>query len=196
MLSLAGFLFAEDKLGIFEGASDVGNPSQRGSVAFDAAKKEYRVTGGGANIFEKKDDFYFVWRKISGDVTITADLKIESEGVGRRKAGLMLRKSLETAAVYADVVVHGDGLTALQYREKAGDMTIGKPSALKAPTRIRLERRGDTITAWAGNADGTLQQLGSAKLNIGDPVYVGLAVCPHNDKASLTAAFSGVTIQP
>ena len=32
-------------LGIFEGASDVGTPSHKGSVVYDAERKEYRVTG-------------------------------------------------------------------------------------------------------------------------------------------------------
>src|SRR6266508_2257222 len=99
-------------LGIFEGASDVGSPSHKGSVVYDAARKEYRVTGGGNNMWGGRDDFFFVWRKVTGDVVITARLKIITGGVAHRKAGLFIRKDLEPGSVYADAVVHDSGLTA------------------------------------------------------------------------------------
>ncbi|MFN7995760.1 MAG: hypothetical protein U0Q18_19270 [Bryobacteraceae bacterium] len=101
-------------LGIFEGASDVGTPSHKGSVAYDQTRKEYRVTGGGNNMWFGRDDFFFVWKKMTGDVIITANLKIVAEGVPHRKAGLVIRQNLEPGSVYADAVVHGSGLTALQ----------------------------------------------------------------------------------
>jgi regulation of enolase protein 1 (concanavalin A-like superfamily) len=196
-LCCASALWAQDsgRFGIFDGASDVGNPSHKGSVTYDTAKKEYRITGGGNNIWAAKDDFYFAWKKISGDVVLTANLKIESPGNGHRKAGLMIRKELETGSLYADIMVHGDGLTGIQYREKADDITRGLHFPISGPTRIRIERRRNTIAVWAGKEGSPFQELGSTDVRIGDPVYVGLAVCPHDDKASLTAVFSDVTIE-
>jgi TolB protein len=194
---LAGAALAQDagKFGIFEGASDVGNPAQKGSVTYDAAKKEYRVTGGGNNIWMTKDDFYFVWKKLPGDVILTANLKFDSPGLGHRKAGLMIRKDLETGSPYADMMVHGDGLTGLQFREKADDTTRGIRFPISGPTRIRIERRRNAITVWAGKEGSPFQEIGATDINIGSPVYVGLAVCPHDDKTSLTAVFSDVTIE-
>src|ERR1041385_7368624 len=87
-------------LGIFEGASDIGTPSHKGTVAYDVARKEYRVTGGGNNMWAGRDDFFFVWKKISGDVAITANVKIVSGGAPHRKAGLIVRKDLEPGSVY------------------------------------------------------------------------------------------------
>jgi hypothetical protein len=40
-------------LGIFTNSGDVGSPAHKGSVEFDAAKGEYRITGSGANIWAK-----------------------------------------------------------------------------------------------------------------------------------------------
>lgn len=194
---LPGALWAQDsgKFGIFESASDVGNPSVKGSVSYDAAKKQYRVTGGGNNIWMARDDFYFVWKKLSGNVVMTANIKFDSPGAEHRKAGLMIRKDLETGSPYADIMVHGNGLTGLQYREKANDVTRGVRFPISGPTRIRIERRRNGITVWAGKDGGALQELGATDVNIGNPVYVGLAVCPHDDKTSLTAVFSDVTIE-
>src|ERR1039458_8195556 len=125
MLGLAGTAAAQTagSLGIFEGAADVGAPAHKGSVVYDAARKEYRITGGGENMWGGHDDFFFVWRKVTGDVVITAHLKIVTDGAPHRKAGLIIRKDLETGAVYADAVVHGSGLTSLQWREKPDDVT-------------------------------------------------------------------------
>jgi regulation of enolase protein 1 (concanavalin A-like superfamily) len=196
-ICLAGAVMAQEagKFGVFEGASDVGNPSQKGSVTYDAAKKEYRVTGGGNNIWAAKDDFYFVWKKLSANVILTATLKIDSAGLGHRKAGLMIRKDFETGSPYADIMVHGDGLTGLQYREKADDITRGVRFPISGPTRIRIERRGNAISVWAGKEGSPFQELGATDVGLGNPVYVGLAVCPHDDKASLTAVFSDVTLE-
>src|SRR4051794_32644903 len=77
-------------LGIFEGSGDIGTPSHKGSVVYDAARKEYRITGGGNNMWAARDDFFFVWKKITGDVVITANVKIVSEGAPHRKAGLLI----------------------------------------------------------------------------------------------------------
>src|SRR5215469_6631681 len=105
-LTLAGTAVAQlaGDLGIFEGAGDVGKPAHKGSVVYDAARKEYRITGGGDNMWAARDDFFFVWRKVTGDVVITANLKIISDGAPHRKAALILRKDLEPGSVYADSV--------------------------------------------------------------------------------------------
>src|SRR5262249_9421344 len=101
----------------------------------------------------------------------------------------------ETGSPYADVMIHGNGLTGLQYREKADEITRGIRFPVSGPTRIRLERRRNAITLYTGVEGGPLTEAGATDVNIGDPVYVGLAVCPHDDKASLTAVFSDVTIE-
>jgi TolB protein len=181
-------------VGIFEGASDVGTPSHKGSVVYDEARKEYRVTGGGANMWAARDDFFFVWKKVSGDVALTANLKIVSDGVAHRKAGLIIRQNLEAGSVYADAIVHGSGLTALQWREKPGEVTRTIHFPIEGPTQLRLERRRNSITLFAGPEGGALKELGSTELAPFNPVYAGLAVCAHDDKAETVAVFSDVQV--
>ncbi|MGH7249015.1 MAG: biopolymer transporter TolR, partial [Pseudomonadota bacterium] len=89
-----GLLFAQ--VGIFENHGDIGDTPQKGSITYDASTGEYRVTGGGANIWATTDAFQFAWKQISGDVTITADVHFVGMGaVAHRKAVLMVRQSLE-----------------------------------------------------------------------------------------------------
>ena len=61
------------------------------------------------------DAFQFAWKKISGDVEISADVSFPNSGGNEhKKAVLMLRQSLDADSVYADVALHGNGLTSLQ----------------------------------------------------------------------------------
>ncbi len=180
---------------MFEGATDVGTPSHKGSVTYDDARKEYRVTGGGNNMWGARDDFFFVWRKVTGDVVITANLKIVSDGAPHRKAGLIIRKDLEPGSVYTDAVVHGSGLTALQWREKPDDVTRTIHFPVDGPVRLRLERRRNAVTLYAGKEGGALTEMGSTEVAPFSPVYAGIGVCAHDDKAETTAVLSNVTVE-
>ena len=144
-------------VGAFDDHGDVGVTPKAGSAAFDDSARTYRITGGGANMWAATDAFQFVWKKVSGDVAITADVEFVGEGaVGHRKAAVILRQSLDADSAYADVAAHGDGLTSLQYRPTPGAETLEVRSELKGPKRLRLERRGNEFTMWVGEPGGTL----------------------------------------
>src|ERR1700733_7750949 len=63
-----------EPVGIFEGHDDVGTVLHAGSVDFDAAKHTYTISGSGENMWFSADAFQFVWKKVSGDVTLAADI--------------------------------------------------------------------------------------------------------------------------
>jgi hypothetical protein len=188
---------ATGKFGAFDASTDVGTVERPGSVEFNAATGEYRVTGGGENMWKETDAFHFVHRQLSGDVALTAKVALLGEGGNaHRKAGLIVRQSLEADAPYVDVMAHGEGLIALQYRDAKGAVTKDIKSTVKAPATLKLERHGDEFTAAAAPAaGGDFQPIGSVKVSLKDPVYVGLAVCAHDPKASTSASFSEVTIK-
>ncbi|MBZ5618590.1 MAG: hypothetical protein LAQ69_07690 [Acidobacteriia bacterium] len=199
LLGLAAVCLAAT-LGQFESSNDVGVTPQKGKVEFDAATSEYRVTGGGDNIWAAADAFQFAWKKMSGDVALTADVHFIGTGaVAHRKAALMIRQGLDADSAYADVALHGDGLTSLQYRPTAAAMTLETKqeakSDLTAPVRIRIERRGDRFTMRAGKPGEPLTTTGPATVTLHDPVYVGLAVCSHDANVLETAVFSNVSVQ-
>jgi hypothetical protein len=134
------------ELGIFSHQSDIGNVARAGTVNFDPAKGEYLIAGGGENMWFTNDAFHFVWKEMSGDFTLTADVKfIGTGGNPHRKACLLVRQSLQSGSVYADVAFHGSGLTALQYRDTPDGSTHEIQSDISAPARMRIEKRGDYI---------------------------------------------------
>jgi TolB protein len=189
-------------LGIFEGHSDVGSVLHAGSVEYDAAKRTYTVAGSGENMWFAADAFQFVWKKVSGDVTLTADISfIGAGGEAHRKAVLMVRQSLDADAPYADVARHGDGLTSLQARDEKGVNTTEVQSATKAPTRVRIAKRGDYFYMWtvteprpSGSGEDLQFSGGSMRVPLHDPFYVGLGVCSHNKDVVEKAVFSNVDL--
>ena len=94
-----------EALGPFESNTDVGITPKKGAVEFDG-NSEFKVVGGGANIWGATDAFQYVWKKVSGDIALTADVRFVGAGaVAHRKAALMIRQSLDPGAAYADVAL-------------------------------------------------------------------------------------------
>jgi hypothetical protein len=192
-LVLAGGAAAQ---GVFESHGDVGVTPKTGAVEFDAATADYRVTGGGADIWGAEDALQFAWKRLSGDVTLTADIRFMGAGaVANRKAVLMVRQDLTAGSAYADVALHGDGHTALQFRPAAGAATGEITSTIRSPLRLRIERRGNTFTAFAGKPGEELTTLGTQSVDLAGPVYAGIGVCSHDANILETAVFSNVRLE-
>ncbi|MDR3700862.1 MAG: hypothetical protein P4L56_14550 [Candidatus Sulfopaludibacter sp.] len=186
------------KIGAFTNSGDVGGPAIKGSTAFDAAKGQYRITGAGANIWAKEDQFQYVWREMSGNMAVTATLEFLGEGFEHRKAGIMLRQTLDTDSPYIDIVVHGNGMPGLQWRNTKGDITnaVDFPFDGPAKYRLKLVRQGSAVTVWIARNGAELKELGHTQVQLGNPVMVGLAVCSHKADASDTVIFSDVSVEP
>ncbi len=183
-------------VGNFEAHGDVGDAPKAGSIEYDSASGEYRVTGGGANLWEKVDAFQFAWKKMSGDINMTADIHFIGTGKeNHRKALLMIRQSLDANSPYADVALHGDGLTSLQFRTAAGADTDEVRSTVTGPVRIRIERRGNQFTIRVGKPGERLTASAPVTVALQDPVYVGIGVCSHDAQVIETAVFSNVSVE-
>src|ERR1700745_1873870 len=90
--------------------------------------------------------FQVVWKKVSGDVTLTADISfLTKTGNEHKKAALMLRQSLDADSVYADVALHASKLTSLQFRDEKGAITREIQSNISPPKRLRIAKRGDYV---------------------------------------------------
>src|SRR2546427_4820508 len=183
--------------GIFESHGDVGTVLHPGSVEYDAAKGSYTIAGSGENMWFASDAFQFVWKKMSGDVTLSADISFLGKGVNEhRKAVLMIRQSLEADSPYADVALHGSGLTSLQYRGEKGAATHEIQANVSAPKRLRIVKRGAYFSMWLADENGKFQLAsGSTRIALKDPFYVGIGVCSHDDKVVEKAVFSKVDLK-
>jgi Tol biopolymer transport system component len=189
---------ANGRLGIFSEETDVGGVAKAGSAVFDSTSGEYRITGGGDNMWATNDAFHFVWTKLSGDLKLAARVQIVgTNGNAHRKACLIIRQSLAPDAIYVDVACHGNGLTALQYREAQGGVTREIQSNISAPDRVQIEKRGEYFSiALAASGDTPQNAGGYLRVPIQGEFEVGLGVCAHDNQATEQAVFSDVQLTP
>jgi Tol biopolymer transport system component len=188
-------------LGLFESQSDVGSVSPAGTASYDAKAGSYTITSAGANLWARKDAFRFVWKKMSGDVALTAEIAWPPVAYGHepnphRKALLMVRQSLDEDSAYVDAAPHGNGLTALQYRPEKGANTWDIELNTAAPQIVRLEKRGDTFTMYLSLHGEPLHQVGaSTKLHFEAPFYVGIGLTAHDAATTDKVVFRHVTLE-
>lgn len=187
-------------LGIFDGQSDVGAVDPPGSAQFDASTGIYTLTSSGANLWGTTDGFHFLWKKVSGDMALAADIEFpvktgtHSE---HRKAILIFRQTLDADSAYADAAQHGSGLTGLQFRQARGEATQSIELNIDAPARVRLEKRGDTFTMYVSLHGEPLHQSGAAiKLHLDEPFYAGVGLSAHDAHAVETATFAHLEFTP
>jgi hypothetical protein len=184
-------------LGLFEDHADIGPVLHAGSVSFDQANHSYSITASGENMWSTADAFHFLWKKFSGDVSMTADMAFPTKtGNPHKKAVLMIRQSLDADSAYVDAALHVEGLTSLQSRGEKGGATHEVGIASAAATRLRLEKRGANFYMYIARAGEELHLGGgSMRLELQEPFYIGLGVCAHDKDAVETAVFSNVSIE-
>lgn len=183
-------------LGVFEGHADIGKPKLVGHATWNAASQEYVLTAAGVNMWEARDEFHMAWRKLEGDFILQARVEFLGAGVDpHRKAGLIVRSSLEEDAAYVDGALHaGDGLTTLQFRRSRGALTEQLEAAVQGADVVQLERRGDTYIFSAARFGAPFVTREIVDLKLGATVYAGLFLCSHNADVKETAVFRNVRV--
>ncbi|MCU0788805.1 MAG: biopolymer transporter TolR [Verrucomicrobia bacterium] len=188
-------LSQDNPLGQFDGCGDVGSPKIAGHARYDAARQAYHLSGSGTNMWFGADEFHFLWKRMKGDFILRARLQFMGKGVDpHRKAGWMVRPSLEPDAPYADCAEHGDGLTSLQFRPAPGADTGQVVLAITNANILQLERKGGTYIFSAAREGDPFVAGQVTNLTLGEEVYVGLYVCSHNGDAVEEARFDNVRI--
>lgn len=189
-------------IGIFRGQSDVGSAVVPGSATYNATSKEYTIQSAGYNIWYSRDEFRFLWSKMSGDVSLGADVTFpNAEGFGDRKAVLVIRQSLDDDAKEVVVGEHGTGMLHLAVRPEAGAMMkdmqfrFGGMLDKVMAKRIGIEKRGNALTLYASLKGEPMHPLGPPiELEITGPFYVGIGFCSHLPATSDTVVLSGVDL--
>ena len=190
-------------LGIFAGQSDIGAPLLPGSAKYNAITKQYTINSASYNIWYFRDEFRYVWKKMSGDVSFAADITFPNpEGYNDRKAVLVVRQDLDDNSAEIMTALHGAGLIHLALRpEKGGNLkeafrTKGEPTQPgEVPIRIGIEKHGDWFTLFVSLKGEPIHQIGDpVELHIDAPFYVGIGFCSHVPDQSDTVVFSKVVL--
>jgi hypothetical protein len=85
----------------------------------------------------------------------------------------------------------------VQFRTNKGENTNTADFPIEGPGtfKLKLVRRGATITVSISKDGAPLRELGHTNSGLGSPVLVGLAVSSHTQAASNTILFSDVSVE-
>lgn len=143
---------------------DVGSPQLAGSAT--PAGSGWDLSAGGVDIWEKADQFHFVFQEISGDFDIAVRVESFTPAHLYSKAGLMIRESLDAASAHVMFFVFSNdkprnnnlGAYEMQFRPKPGDNCQAIYPAVRPPAPpefpaaypnswLRVARRGNQFSA-------------------------------------------------
>lgn len=200
-------------IGLFEGQSDIGSAVVPGGASYDPATKQYTIHSAGYNVWYTRDEFRYLWKKMSGDVSLAADIAYpDPNGFGDRKAVLVIRQSLDDDAKEAIVALHGAGMIHLAYRPekdvRVKDMEYrvggrGLPGGATPDSlvpvyaqRIGIEKHGGSFALFVSLAGEPMHQFGPPiMLHLEEPFYVGIGFCSHQPATVDTAVLSHVVLE-
>ncbi len=200
-------------VGVFEGQSDIGGAVVPGSASYDAGRKQYTINSAGYNVWYTRDEFRYLWKRMSGDVSLAADIAYpDPNGYGDRKAFVIIRQDLEDDSKEAMVALHGAGMVHLAQRHEKGtnvtDMEFrmagrGRPGGANpdslvtiVPKRIGIEKRGDLFAMFVSLDGEPMHQFGPPiELHMDGPFYVGIGFCSHLPDKADTAVLSDVVLE-
>ena len=201
------------RIGAFDGQTEVGSALAPGSSSYDPATRTYRITASGYNVWYTRDEFRYLWKKMTGDVSLAATIDYpDKQGFFDRKAVLVIRQSLEDDSKEALVALHGDGLIHIAYRPgpgqrvrdmeyrvgSRGDLPGGKsPDSLVVAhaRRIGIEKHGDKYQLFVSLLGEPMHAWGPPiTLPLKGPFYVGIGFCSHQPTTLDTALLSDVVV--
>src|SRR6266567_7451885 len=185
---------ARGPIGIFTTQTNVGRAT--GAASYDPQQQTYVIARSGQNMWDARDDFHFVWKRINGNFLLSTHARFIGAGVeAHRKIGWTIRSSLAPGSAHVTAALHGNGLMSLQFRRKPGGITEEQKSADSLPDAdaiIRLERRGGVYVLSVAQVGDTFVTQRLAGVTLPDTVYVGLFVCSHNATVTERATFRNV----
>jgi hypothetical protein len=193
----------------------LGNGTATGFGTVEAPAGTFAVSGTGNDIWNAGDNFQYAYMAISGDFDISARVKsitTTNTAEAWTKAGIMCRANITdipTGAVspFAFVAATTNGTTypngiSWQCRRTATIADVGSQSGyvFTLPVYVRLTRTGNILNGYYSQDGLTWSPVGGTNLEanlsipLTDPVYVGLAVSPHDAAGLATAVFDQVNV--
>jgi hypothetical protein len=191
-------------IGIFDGQSDVGAALVPGSATFNPATGQYTIHSAGYNIWYSRDEFRYLWKKMSGDISLAASISFPTpEPPSDRKVVLILRQSLNDDSPEAMVGEHATGMVHLALRPTPSaeikDLQVRVAGPLlpsPLPQRIGIEKHGDDFTLYLSLEGEPMHPFGPPiHLHLDPPFYVGIGFSSHLPTTLDTGVLTNVVLE-
>ena len=189
---------------------DVGSPALSGSAR--QVGQGWDIIAGGADIWEKADQFHFVYKSFSGDFDLAVRAESFTSAHLYSKAGIMVRESLKTDSAHLMFLVFANnaprnnnlGAYEMQFRATAGDdcQAIYPAKLPPAPPEfpaafphswLRVRRSGKEFSAFASTDGKTWKLYAQPILALAGTVMVGPALTSHDSSKTAKVAFRDYT---
>jgi regulation of enolase protein 1 (concanavalin A-like superfamily) len=186
---------AQSPIGIFENHNDIGKVLHKGTATFDKGNQTYQMSGAGENIWFKKDELHFLYKKLNGDFLVTTQPSLVGQGGNpHRKSGWMIRTSADTSAAMVCLTVHSDGLTCFQFRKKNNTNIEEIKIPIVNADILQLERRGRSYIISVAKLGNPFWTVEVPDFDFPEELLVGLFVCSHDKNTVEQATFSNTRI--
>ncbi|MHB9008559.1 MAG: lamin tail domain-containing protein, partial [Limisphaerales bacterium] len=175
-------------------SQDIGAPPTAGATS-PGPDDSLVLSGSGAGIGARGDQFHFAWQARSGDFDVQVRVgSVEGPDL-LSQGGLVVRGTLERDSQFAAVVA-GPSAAGLSFLAREGQsMVLAKRSGSlpgnHPDTWLRLQRKGDAMTGAASHDGRTWIQIGVATVTMTDPVYLGFGAASQQPQGSAVATFHG-----
>ena len=189
---------------------DVGAPGLAGTASPVATG--WDVLAGGEDIWEKADQFHFVFKDMTGDFDVAVRVESFTPAHLYSKAGLMIRESLAADSAHLMLVLFANnaprnnnlGAVEMQFRAAAGGACQAVYPAVRPPAPpefpaafprawLRVTRRGNEFAAYASTDGQTWQLYAAQVLALARAVKVGPALTSHQPALAAQASFRDYT---
>jgi len=176
---------------------DIGSPAAAGSVQYDKTTGAWTIRGDGTGIRGKSDQFYYVYKTLSGDGELTARVaSIDPPLADWSMAGVMIRVLLTPGSPYvfmgvsANTDTRDHGVTVWGRGSMDGVPEYDAAGALSAPYWVRVKRAGDTFSSHSSPDGKVWTQVDSTEApGIPKSIYIGYAVTSEVSGKLVTAVF-------
>ena len=177
---------------------DIGVVSINGMASVDGGTGAFTLIGDAGDIWGAADAMYFAYQPLDGDGSIVARLTGAVNTNVWARAGVMIRESMAANAANAFMFWAPGKVTAFQRRPVAGGptfATLGSTNVL-APRWLRIDRAGDTFTAYQSIDGVNWTFVGSDTIPMASTVLVGLGGASASALKTSISTFDNVTVTP
>ena len=176
--------------------TDVGAVNSAGKSGYDTDGEVFKISASGADIGGTQDAFGFAYQKLSGDMTVIAQVMMQDHTDPWAKSGVMIRENLNANAKYAAMMLTPENGAVFQTRTNAGGTTNTENLwGVRIPYWVRLVKKGNVITASISASNmNNFETVKEITLNVGSEYYIGVAVSSHSSAALNTTRFRKVNV--
>jgi hypothetical protein len=154
------------------------------------------LEGSGTDIWGTADAFRFqsTFSNLMNVQVSARVLSVENTNAWA-KAGVMFRSTRDADSQHVMLIVSPGRGVAMQYRATTGGTTANAaivPGA--APKWLRLRRAGQLFIGEMSDDGATWTEVGRVTLAVTNPMFEGVAVTSHNNRALATAVLDEVAV--